>query len=114
MRQGADESLEVYIAHIQKLEADLSMVADDPDRIQISVTTKLRTSVTDDFTIAAIMVKTVLNSLVQGAREEHSWMFVVSPLREEEQRQITAANNIVFSDNIIYSVEVHVEFGFQG
>ena len=31
MRQGADESLEVYIARIQELEADLSMASDDPD-----------------------------------------------------------------------------------
>ena len=32
MRQGADESLEVYIARIQKIEADLSMVSDSSDR----------------------------------------------------------------------------------
>ena len=29
MRQGEDESLEVYIARIQKIEADLSMVYDN-------------------------------------------------------------------------------------
>ena len=34
MRQDAEESLEVYIARILKLEADLSMLTDDPDTVQ--------------------------------------------------------------------------------
>ena len=33
MRMGADESLDMYIARIQKLEADLSMVSDNSDKV---------------------------------------------------------------------------------
>ena len=90
MRQGADESLEIYIARIQKLESDLSMVSDNSDGVRSSVTMKLLTIVNDAYTMAATMVKTVLNSTFLKSDEEERWSFVVTSLREEEQRQIEA------------------------
>ena len=59
MRMGADETLDMYIARIQKLEADLSMVSDNSDKIRSSVMMKLLTSVADSYTVGATMVKVV-------------------------------------------------------
>ena len=95
MRQCADESLEFYIARIQKIEADLSMVYDNSNRVRNSVTMKLLTSVTDDLSIAATMAKTELNSMILNASEEQGWMLVVFSRREEEQRKICATARVV-------------------
>ena len=59
-RQGADESLEVCTARIQKIEGGLSMVSHNSDRGRNSVTMKLPTAITGEFKVAAKMVKTVL------------------------------------------------------
>ena len=88
MREGTEESLEVCI-QIQKIEGDLSMVSDDSDRVGRSVTMKLRTSLTDEFTVAATMVKTVLISTYPHAGEKQRWMFVISSLKEEEQKLLS-------------------------
>ena len=63
MSQGADES-HAYIACTLKIEAGLSVVSDDSDRVKNVVTMKLLTPVTDELTVAATMVKTVRNSTV--------------------------------------------------
>ena len=95
MIQGAGESLEIYIARVQKLESDLSMVSDNSDSVRSSVTMKLLTSVNDTYTMAATVVKTVVNSTFLKSGEEERWMFVVTSLREEEQRQLEALSRAV-------------------
>ena len=62
MRQGAHESFEIYIARVQRLEANLSMVSDNSDKVRSFVTIKLLGSVNDEYTMAATMVRSVLNS----------------------------------------------------
>ena len=94
MRQGADEALEIYVARIQKLESDLSMLSNIADSVRCSFTMKLITSVNAAYKIAT-MVKTVLNLTFLKSGEEAHWLFVVSLLREEEQRQLNASARAV-------------------
>ena len=53
---GADQSLEIHIAHVmQHVESELCMVSEDPEAVHASLTTKLVTYVNDDYVMAVTM-----------------------------------------------------------
>ena len=52
---GVDESLEIHIARLQHVESELCMVSEDPEAVHASLTTKLVTSVNDDYVMAVTM-----------------------------------------------------------
>ena len=95
IRQGADETLEVYIARLQVAESELVMISDRPDVVRASMTLKLVNSVNDEYSTAVTMIKNILLTSYNGSSDEEKWMYVVGALREEEQVRIRRAARTV-------------------
>ena len=95
-RQGADESLEVYVDRLQTMENELCMISDDPTAVRAGLTMKLVNSVHDDYGMAVTMIKNILMTSFAKSSDADKFAYAVGALREEEQVRIrrTARNDV--------------------
>ena len=90
-RQGANESIDIYIDRIERMHGELCMISAEVPK---SLTLKFVNSVLPEYAMVATMVKNILHTAYAEKPESDRWNYVVGAFREAEQEHVRLASDV--------------------